>query len=107
VSPAHDIGGVSAPVATAQHLPVTGEQERQFGEGSLPRQARPAASRQWLAHLAPGRSGGVSPPEFFSPSRTSQSLATRRREPGEECEFEVAPGVMMAEFETPAQCGLH
>jgi hypothetical protein len=27
--------------------------------------------------------------------RTSQSLATRHREPGEECEFEIAPGVMM------------
>ena len=27
--------------------------------------------------------------------RTSQSLATRHREPGEEREFEIAPGVMM------------
>ena len=39
--------------------------------------------------------------------RTSQSLAPRHREPGEEREFEIGPGVMMAEFETPAQCGLH
>jgi hypothetical protein len=26
---------------------------------------------------------------------TSQSLATRHRVPGEECDFEIAPGVMM------------
>ena len=37
---------------------------------------------------------------------TSQSLATRHRQPGEERDVEIAPGVMMAKIETAAQCDL-
>ena len=62
-----------------------------------------------LATLPPGNSPTLS--EIINRAlvhlRTSQSLATRHRVPGEEREFEIGPGVMMAEFETPAQCGLH
>ena len=50
-----------------------------------------------LATLPPGNSPALS--KIFNRSlvhlRTSQSLATRHREPGEECDSEIAPGVMM------------
>ena len=50
-----------------------------------------------LATLPHGNSPALS--EIITRSlvhlRTSQSPATRHREPGEECEFEIAPGVMM------------
>jgi hypothetical protein len=50
-----------------------------------------------LATLPHGNSPALS--EIINRSlvhlRTSQSLASRHREPGEECEFEIAPGVMM------------
>ena len=50
-----------------------------------------------LATLPHGNSPALS--EIINRSlvhlRTSQSPATRHREPGEECEFEIAPGVMM------------
>jgi hypothetical protein len=34
----------------------------------IPERGFNATNRKWLGHLAPVRSGGVSPPEFFSPS---------------------------------------
>jgi hypothetical protein len=50
-----------------------------------------------LATLPHGNSPALS--EIITRSlvhlRTSKSLATRHREPGEECEFEIAPGVIM------------
>ena len=55
--------------------------QRPAGLVTLPHNSSPALSEiitRSLAHL-----------------RTSQSLATRHREPGEEREFEIAPGVMM------------
>jgi hypothetical protein len=57
-----------------------------------------------LATLLPGNSPALS--EIINRSlvhlRTSQSLATRHREPGEECEFEIALGVMMRMCWIPA-----
>ena len=57
-----------------------------------------------LATLPPGNSPALS--EIINRSlvhlRTSQSLATRHRQPGEEREFEIAPGVMMRMCWIPA-----